>query len=162
MLTIYQASVYSYFCFPRVQIISFSRLNKIQIWDIPKCLNCNLLVLAKYIFCHFNIHVWILFETNWSIRLQRYISVKKIAFLSLLKSVHFKMTVAWSSIYFKIVVLFNFVLMLAVVVLKSTTIWNKWGSRNCLLKMNGLYINVLLYALYFEQYSIEKNSTNAT
>ena len=122
MLTIYLASVYSYFCFPRVQIISFSRLNKIQIWDIPKCLNWNLLVLAKYIFCHFNIHVWILFETNWSIRLQRYISVKKIAFLSLLKSVHFKKTVAWSSIHFKIVVLFNFVLMLAVVVLKSTTI----------------------------------------
>ena len=121
MLTIYQASVYSYFCFPRVQIISFSRLNKIQIWDIPKCLNWNLLVLAKYIFCHFNIHVWILFETNWSIRLQRYISVKKIA-LSLLKSIHFRKTVTWSSIHFKIVVLFNFVLMLAVVVLKSTTI----------------------------------------
>ena len=71
----------------------------------------------------------------------------------LLKSVHFKKTVAQSSFLSK---LWYFLIQQQQV----PQFWKKWGSCNCLLKMNGLYFfsfsidfySILLVYIYF--YSI--------
>ena len=56
-------------------------------------------------------------------------------FVSILKSVHFKKTVAQSSFLSKVL---SFLLKSKQSQQKGQHFWKKWGLRNCLLKINGL------------------------
>ena len=78
------------------------------------------------------------YSFNWNLNLILYLFLKT-CFLFSLKSVHFKETVTQSSFlsklwYFSIPQVPQF--------------WKKWGSPNCLLKMNRLYINSRLCKNY--------------
>ena len=62
----------------------------------------------------------------------------------LLKSVHFKKTVAQSSFLSKVL---SFLLKSKQCQRKWQHFWKKWGFRNCLLKLNGLYGKFLFIEL---------------
>ena len=91
---------------------------------INNCLEINSPNIYKI--CNFRIGCW--HEMNkikdWCTRLH------------LLKSVHFKKTVAQSSFLSKVL---SFLLK-SKQSQRKWRLWKKWGLRNCLLKMNGLYL----------------------
>ena len=62
---------------------------------------------------------------------------------SVLKSVHFKKTVA------RISILSKFWYFLFWFVLKVPQFWKKWGLQNCLHKMNGLYYPYFIFKLKY-------------